>query len=60
MKLTVLVDNFAGGELGAEHGISYYIEHDGFKLLFDTGHSDLFCKNAQNQELNSKMLKLLF
>ncbi len=47
MKLTVLVDNFAGGELGAEHGISYYIEHDGFKLLFDTGHTDLFIKNAK-------------
>lgn len=47
MKLSVLVDNMAGGKFGAEHGLSYLIEHPGFQLLFDTGHSDLFLRNAQ-------------
>ena len=47
MKLTVLTENTAGGRLGAEHGLSYLIEHDGKTILFDTGHSDLFLKNAE-------------
>ena len=47
MKLTVLTENTAGGRLGAEHGLSYLIEHDGKTILFDTGHSDLFIKNAE-------------
>jgi 7,8-dihydropterin-6-yl-methyl-4-(beta-D-ribofuranosyl)aminobenzene 5'-phosphate synthase len=47
MKLTVLTENFAGGQFQAEHGLSYFIEHDGKKTLFDTGHSDVFLKNAQ-------------
>ena len=46
MQLTVLTENVAGGHLGAEHGLSYLIEHDGKTILFDTGHSDLFIRNA--------------
>jgi 7,8-dihydropterin-6-yl-methyl-4-(beta-D-ribofuranosyl)aminobenzene 5'-phosphate synthase len=45
MKLSVLTENMAGGEFLAEHGLSYYIEHD-TNILFDTGHSDVFIKNA--------------
>nr|MDA3854120.1 MBL fold metallo-hydrolase [Bacteroidales bacterium] len=47
MKLTVLTENFAGGPYLAEHGLSYLIEHNGKKLLFDTGHSDVFLHNAE-------------
>ena len=47
MKLSVLTENTAGGRFGAEHGLSYLIEHDGKTILFDTGHSDLFLKNAE-------------
>ncbi len=47
MKLTILNENFAGGRFLAEHGISYLIETDGEKLLLDTGHSDVFLKNAE-------------
>jgi 7,8-dihydropterin-6-yl-methyl-4-(beta-D-ribofuranosyl)aminobenzene 5'-phosphate synthase len=46
MKITVLTENVAGGKLLAEHGLSYLIEIDGEKILFDTGHSDVFLKNA--------------
>ncbi len=52
MKLTVLVENMASGMFGAEFGLSYLIEHNGFKLLFDTGHSDLFIRNAQLLNIN--------
>lgn len=30
-----------------EHGLSLYIEANGHKILFDTGHTDLFAENAQ-------------
>lgn len=46
MRLTVLTENVAGGKFLAEHGISYLIEIDGEKILWDTGHSEVFIKNA--------------
>jgi len=47
MKITVLTENIAGDKFLAEHGLSYLIEIDGEKILFDTGHSDVFLKNAE-------------
>lgn len=52
MQITILTENFAGGELGAEHGLSYLIEVNECKLLFDTGHSDLFIRNAISLGIN--------
>ncbi len=52
MKLTVLTENNAGANFGAEHGISYLIEIDGEKILFDTGHSNLFLKNAEQSGID--------
>jgi 7,8-dihydropterin-6-yl-methyl-4-(beta-D-ribofuranosyl)aminobenzene 5'-phosphate synthase len=53
MKLTVLVDNntlidryFLG-----EPGLSYLIEEDGRKLLFDTGYSEVFIRNAHKMKI---------
>lgn len=46
MRISVLTENTASGKFLAEHGLSYYIEHDNTKILFDTGHSDVFLKNA--------------
>ena len=46
MKVSILTDNYPGGNTAAEHGLSYFIEHDGTKILFDTGQSDLFLRNA--------------
>ncbi len=46
MRLTVLVDNNAGDYLKGEWGLSFFIEADGKKILFDTGTSDLFLNNA--------------
>lgn len=49
MRLTVLVDNHTevGTPFRGEAGLSYLIEVDGKKILFDTGSSDLFIKNAE-------------
>ncbi len=47
MELTVLSENTAGGSLLAEHGLSYLINVNQTKILLDTGHSDVFKKNAK-------------
>lgn len=47
-KITTLVENCVyGRKLQAEHGLSLYIETADNKLLFDTGASDLFIRNAR-------------
>ncbi len=46
MKLTVLTENNAGSIFLAEHGLSYLLEVNGEKVLFDAGHSDVFLQNA--------------
>jgi 7,8-dihydropterin-6-yl-methyl-4-(beta-D-ribofuranosyl)aminobenzene 5'-phosphate synthase len=46
MKISILTDNYPGGKTGAEHGLSYFIEHHGTRILFDTGQSNLFLLNA--------------
>ena len=51
MKLSILADNTASGTFLAEHGLSYYLEYDK-KVLFDTGHSDVFIKNAEALSIN--------
>ena len=50
MNVTVLVENNAlegRKDLSAEHGLSLHIEHNGKQILFDTGVSDAFSRNAQ-------------
>lgn len=46
MKLTVLNDNAPGRNCLAEYGLSFFIEADK-NILFDTGATDVFLKNAQ-------------
>ncbi len=47
-KITTLVDNVVYGRgLQAEHGLSLLIETEGKSVLFDTGASDLFIRNAR-------------
>ncbi|MBN1596816.1 MAG: MBL fold metallo-hydrolase [Bacteroidales bacterium] len=52
MKITVLTENCAGGGFLAEHGLSYLIEQDGIHLLFDTGSTDVFLRNARLLEID--------
>jgi 7,8-dihydropterin-6-yl-methyl-4-(beta-D-ribofuranosyl)aminobenzene 5'-phosphate synthase len=54
MKLTVLLDNntLIDRYLLGEPGVSYLIEDDGKRILFDVGYSDAFIKNAQKLAVN--------
>lgn len=47
MRLTVLTENTANQRgMLAEHGLSVLVETGGRKILFDTGQTDVFQKNA--------------
>jgi len=47
MRIVTLVENLVYGKFTAEHGLSLYIEHEGNRILFDTGQSDRFLRNAE-------------
>lgn len=47
MKFTVLVENQEACGLEGEHGLSFYIEYNGRKLLLDAGQSAVFVRNAE-------------
>jgi 7,8-dihydropterin-6-yl-methyl-4-(beta-D-ribofuranosyl)aminobenzene 5'-phosphate synthase len=51
MKISILTENCAGSYTLAEHGLSYLIEFDGRTILFDSGQSDMFLKNAQTLQI---------
>jgi len=52
MKISVLAENYQGAFTPAEHGLSYLIEFDGKRILFDAGQSDMFLKNAETMKVN--------
>ena len=47
MKITVLTENTTELGLPVEHGLSLFIEIGDRRILFDSGQSDLFAKNAE-------------
>ena len=60
MKITTLVENCVyGRKLQAEHGLSLYIETPDCKILFDTGQSDLFIRNARLLHVDLKEVDML-
>ena len=52
MNLSVLTENTASAYFTAEFGLSYFIEQDGENILFDTGPTDVFLKNAKKLEID--------
>lgn len=54
MKVTVLVDNntLIDRCYWGEPGVSFYIQDGDTKVLFDTGYSDIFIKNAKKLNIN--------
>lgn len=52
MRLVTLVENVVYGKFTAEHGLSIYIEYGGHRILFDTGQSDRFLRNAEALEID--------
>lgn len=53
MKLRILEDNntFIDEYYLGEPAVSYYIEDENTKILFDTGYSDAFIKNARKMKI---------
>jgi len=56
MKITLLCENVTGQSGAkvclAEWGFSAYIQVNGINLLFDTGHTDVYKKNAENLNID--------
>lgn len=52
MKIFVLAENQSGPDTPSEHGLSYLIEADGLRILFDTGQGDLFVRNAATMKVS--------
>ncbi len=52
MKISVLTDNHSGEHTPAEHGLSYFVEYEGKRLLFDSGQSDMFLRNAGTMNID--------
>jgi len=50
--ITTLVDNTASKNLASEHGLSFWIEYNDKHIIFDTGQSDAFVKNAQQLDID--------
>ena len=60
MKIWVLAENTAKDKRWeAEHGLSLYIEACGHKILFDTGQSELFLRNAKRFSIDLKEVDIV-
>ena len=61
MKLTVLIDNntYIDEYYIGEPALSYYIEDENERLLFDTGYSDAFIRNAQAMNIDLSAISTL-
>lgn len=60
MKIIILTDNKAANNLRGEWGLSLYIEHEGRKILLDTGASPLFARNAEKSDIDLSQVELSF
>jgi 7,8-dihydropterin-6-yl-methyl-4-(beta-D-ribofuranosyl)aminobenzene 5'-phosphate synthase len=53
VKITILVDDHQGaGNLRYEHGLSFWIEVDGYSFLFDTGVGEALLPNAKTLNID--------
>ena len=61
MRVTMLLDNIsADGRLAAEHGLSLHIETGKHRILFDTGQSDAFARNAEMLGIDLSAVDIAF
>ena len=54
MKITALVENVSDGELKPKHGLSFYIQTEKHKLLFDVGPDETLFENAEKMGVDLK------
>lgn len=54
MKIITLIENRVdkNGDYKSEHGLSFYIETESSKILFDTGKTDKFIENANKMKID--------
>jgi 7,8-dihydropterin-6-yl-methyl-4-(beta-D-ribofuranosyl)aminobenzene 5'-phosphate synthase len=52
LSLSVLVENTATEGFLSEHGLSFWIEYNSKRILFDTGQSNLILQNAEALNIN--------
>ena len=61
MKVIVLIENTAcSADLKGQHGLAFYIENDGIKILFDCGADELFLENAGKLGVDISAVDYLF
>ncbi len=61
MRITTLVENSEGSQgCIAEHGLSFYVETAGHKLLCDTGATDALINNAEILGIDLKKVDTVF
>ncbi len=61
MKWTVIVDNRTNDSaLETEHGLSILLETEWYKILLDTGASDMFIRNAQRLGIDLSTVDYVF
>lgn len=60
MKISLLSDNIAGEGFLGEFGFSAFVEANGKKLLFDSGASDIFSKNASRMGIDLSKSDFVF
>ncbi len=52
IKITALVENVSQGELKPKHGLSFYIETENHKILFDLGSDKTVFDNAKKKSID--------
>ena len=52
MRITTVVENHPGDGLAGEHGLCFFIEHNGHVILSDVGKTGLFVENARKLGLD--------
>lgn len=61
MKWTVLSDNRScSNQFEAEHGLSILLETEHYRILLDTGASDVFIRNAERMGINLSAIDYVF
>ena len=62
MRISVLIDNLPGDDplLQSEHGLSFYIELEGHRILCDMGASDKFLANARQMNIDLSAIDFAF
>lgn len=60
MKVSVLVENNSKDIFKGEHGLSFFIEHNGKKYIIDSGKSGIFLENTFNLGIDLSNVDVAF